>query len=89
MWGVMMSDLIRQDLINKVCTEFELDPIRLVRTERFRWILEERSGIGLEMIKIERRLQELTDHPIDLRLQPSKDKNKRFDRNYLRGVEKL
>lgn len=41
------------------------------------------------MIKLERLMRQTIGIAVDLRLEPLKDKNKRFDRNYLRGVEKL
>ncbi len=78
-----------QYLLDQVTKEFNFEPITLSSAVRFRWILHEREGLGPELIKIERRLQELTGKPIDLRLLTKKDKNKRFDRNYLRGIEKL
>lgn len=79
----------QQWAINRACTHLRIQPITLLKIDRFRWTLEERPNIGPEMIKLERLLQEATGKPVDLRLQPKADKNKRFDRNYLRGVEKL
>lgn len=81
--------MTEQELLNEACERLKIEPIKLISVNKFRWILEDREGIGPKMIKLERLLQLGTKRPIDLRLQPKADKNKRFDRNYLRGVEKL
>lgn len=79
-----------QMLMNTVTTEFDLDQIKIISISHgHRWTLEDRVGLGPEMITIERRLQELSMKPVDLRVLAKADKNKRFDRNYLRGIEKL
>jgi len=78
-----------QKLLDEAVKVLGFEPIVLCKVDRFRWSLEERPGIGPQMIKLERALQHVTKHPIDLRLQPKKDGNRRFDRNYLRGVEKV
>lgn len=79
----------KQELLDQVCHMLSLKPVKLLKFDGFRWILEDRDLLGPDMIKIERELQSLTGRPIDLRVQAKGDKNKRFDRNYLRGVEKL
>lgn len=79
----------KQQLLDEACIKLGFDKVVLAKVDKFRWTLEDRPGIGPQMIKIERLLQEATRHPIDLRLYPKKDENKRFDRNYLRGIEKL
>lgn len=61
---------------------------------KWRWTLEydqdpNKPEFSSNMIKLEKALQVGLKRPIDLRLGAIKDKNKRFDRNYLRGVEKL
>lgn len=76
-------------LLKKAVSTLKIEKVNLAKIERFRWFLEDRAGLGPEMIRLERLLQELTHHPIDLRVEPKKDQNKRFDRNYLRKVEKL
>lgn len=78
-----------QETLNAVCIKLGFEPVTIARIDRFRWTLNERDGLGPQMIKIEREVQAETKRPIDLRLEPKQDKNKRFDRNYLRGVEKL
>lgn len=78
-----------QYLMDQVTKELGFESIQISSANGIRWILHERPNIGPEMIKIATRLKEITGKPIDLRLLPKQDKNKRFDRNYLRGVEKL
>lgn len=84
-----MEHLTEQELLNQVLGEFGFHPVSIASVSKNRWILSDRAELGVQMIKIERRLQELTKTPVDLRLLPKTDKNKRFDRNYLRGVEKI
>lgn len=84
-----LIDAVKSDVLDVVCAKFNFAPVKLIRVDRFRWYILDRTGLGPEMIRIERELQAVTGHPIDLRLEPIPDKNKRFDRNYLRKVEKL
>lgn len=79
----------KQVLIDNACLYLNIEPINLIKVNKFRWTLEDRDGLGPQMIKLERVLQMETKHPIDLRVEAKRDKNKRFDRNYLRGIEKL
>lgn len=82
-------------LLLAACKELGLqEDIELRDFNGLKWTLEyvqssNHPDFSRNMIKLERMLQEKTGKPIDLRLQPKADKNKRFDRNYLRGVEKL
>lgn len=41
------------------------------------------------MIKLEKLMRQTLGVVVDLRLSEKADKNKRFDRNYLRGIEKI
>jgi hypothetical protein len=75
--------------LNVATQALGIEPITLEKVERFRWYLVDRKGIGPELIRLERFLQNFTGRPIDLRIAPKKDQNKRFDRNYLRKVEAL
>lgn len=81
--------MTEQELLNSVTEEFGFKPIEIFNMNKIRWVLHDREGLGPEMIRLERRLQELTKKPIDLRVQLKSDKNKRFDRNYLRGVDNI
>lgn len=70
------------------------EDVRLIDQKGFRWTLDyvqdqAKPDFGSNMIKLEIMLQEKTGRPIDLRVGARPDKNKRFDRNYLRGIEKL
>ena len=78
-----------QKIFDEALSDLGFEPASVIVVSGFRWTLSDRPGLGAQMIKIERRVQQLTGRPIDLRLQPKKDKNRRFDRNYLRGIEKL
>lgn len=60
---------------------------KLIHQDSFRWTIEIEDYT--KMLRLEAQLQDLTGRPIDLRLAAKADKNKRFDRNYLRGIEKL
>lgn len=81
--------MAEQDLLDLVLKDLGFEPIQIALVEPYRWKLHERAGIGPEMIRIEKALRKEFGKPVDLRLEPKKDKNKRFDRNYLRGIEKL
>jgi len=87
--ATVLSMSTLSDVLDGVCDKLGVAPVKLVRVDRFRWYVFDRDGLGPQMIRIERMLQEVTGRPIDLRLEPMADKNKRFDRNYLRKVEKL
>lgn len=57
-------------------------------TNRWRWTLDfvqdpNKRDVNVNLIKLERMLQEKLKRPIDLRLEPASDKNKRKQRNVL------
>lgn len=78
-----------EELLILVTKELGFEPISISSIHHHRWTLIDREGLGPQMMKIEARLHEITKKPIDLRVELKKDKNKRFDRNYLRGIDKL
>ena len=84
-----ITKFVYSETLDVATAALGIEPVHLVRTDRFRWYVQDRAGLGPEMIRLERELQTRTGRPIDLRLEPTADKNKRFDRNYLRKVEKL
>lgn len=84
-----LSDVVKAEVLEVACAAAGIPAVKLMRVDRFRWFLEDRPGLGPSMIKLEKLVQRATGHPIDLRVEPKADKNKRFDRNYLRKVEKL
>jgi hypothetical protein len=64
------------------------DDVKIIHTKGFRWMLEydqspNHPDFGRNMIKLERMLQLMEKRPIDLRLEPLEDKNKRKQRNVL------
>jgi len=77
-----MSRLPELDM-RDACATLGFEVPQIVATDGWRWTLAEYPGLGPKMIKLERRLQEMTGRPIDLRLEPLKDKNKRKERNVL------
>lgn len=82
-----MSD---QEYLDQACAEVGVLPVKIVSAKGLRWHVENPyPDFYKEILKIERLLHKKTGKPIDLRLDEKKDKNKRFDRNYLRGVESL
>ena len=87
--------MTNQEMLTLCCVAVGLqDDVRLVDANGLRWTLEYEQNpsypdFGRGMIKLEKMLQEKTHKLIDLRLQAKADKNKRFDRNYLRGIEKI
>ena len=73
----------KQEFINSACLMLGFKPVNLINIDGNKWFLEEREGIGPELIKLERTLQHMLRRPIDLRLVPIGDKNKRDQRNVL------
>lgn len=88
-------DSREQELLTSVCRDLGLqEDVKIVEIKGIRWTLEytqsqNHPDFGNGMIKLERNLQLAMKKPVDLRLLRATDKNKRFDKNYLRGVEAI
>lgn len=84
-----------QKLLIEGCKHLGLqEDIKIVERRGYRLTIEytqspDHPDFIENMLKLEKVLQLAARRPIDLRLKAKNDKNKRFDRNYLRGVEKL
>lgn len=64
------------------------EDVNIIDIKGFRWVLDYEQSknhpdFGRNMIKLERMLQLMEKRPIDLRLEPLEDKNKRENRNVL------
>lgn len=76
-------------ILKESCKELGLqEDVKILEIEGFRWTLEyqqskEHPDFAMNMIKLERKLQEKSRRPIDLRLEPLQDKNRRKQRNVL------
>lgn len=82
-----MEDRSLRDLakLSDACTELGIETPGLVKVDGFRWTLAEYEGLGPSMIKLERILHKTTGRPIDLRLEPLSDGNKRKEMAERRG----
>lgn len=84
-----------QELLTDACKRLGLQgDVKIISRLGHRWTLEyeqspDHTDFAMHMIQLEKMLQFAMRRPVDLRLPKKNDKNKRFDRNYLRGVEKL
>lgn len=70
--------IVRVQQLVDACLELSIPEAYLLKIEQSRWTLSNVDPV--HMIKLERRLQELTKRPIDLRLESKEDKNKRVER---------
>lgn len=62
--------------------------VKIIETKGYRWTVDYKQDpnypdFGKNMIKLEKWLQVAMKGPIDLRLKPEPDKNKREERNVL------
>lgn len=81
-------------ILKEACKELGLqEDVKILEIDGFRWTLEyqqskEHPDFVTNMIKLERKLQEKARRPIDLRLAPREDENRRQKRNVLWRAEK-
>ncbi len=76
--------LLPEQYMEQACLLLGLVKPQIVATDRFRWTIDsDDPKFHLHMLKLERHLQSVTGRPIDLRLEPESDKNKRKNRNVL------
>jgi hypothetical protein len=67
-------------MMKEACEILHIKEPRVIEQNGFRWTLTDELT-GSELLKLERMLQELTGRPIDLRVEPRTDKNRRAERN--------
>lgn len=81
-----MMNISKQEILNYGCIKLGLqEDIKVVSDDKFRWILSFTQDPKFpdfirNMLKLERLLQDYTNHPIDLRLETESDRNKRVER---------
>lgn len=69
-----------QQYMTKACEDLNLPQPAILETNGFRWTLKDEPELGPRLIRIERKLHELTGKPIDLRTETKDDRNKRMQR---------
>lgn len=73
--------MTEQEALNTACNELNIVPPSITDIDKFRWtLLTSEETFYKYMLKLERRLQELTNKRIDLRLETKEDKNRRVER---------